>query len=386
MPSPAERYQPPLTFWSHLWRYALCLVISAVGWGSVFEDQWAHHRHLWWLDLAIGSVAYVVVAFRRRWPLGVAILLNSVGAFSGLAAGPAVLSAVSLASRRIYWQVVLLGAVSFSAGQVFVMVQPQSEQDPLWVDLSVNAIATVAILGWGLYIGSRRELLWTLRDQVRRAREEQETRAREARGAERSRIAREMHDVLAHRISQVSMHANALMFRDDLTAAEMRESVAVIQEKANEALVDLRSVLGVLRDQDGALLDKPQPTYADLPALAAEARASGMHVEYDDFVEGGTTMPEVTGRTVYRIVQEGLTNARKHAPGALVTIRLAGTPSDGIDVLVRNPLGFRSLPDTPASGLGLVGLRERAELRGGRLTAGPDGSTWALHGWIPWES
>ncbi len=383
-----ERYQPPLTFGSHLWRYALCLVISAVGWGTVFAEQWEDHRALWWLDLTLGTAAYVVVAFRRRWPLPVALVLNAVAAVSGFAAGPAVLSAVSLASRRVYWQIALLGLVSFTAGQVFLSVQPESEHDPLWVDLSVNAVATVAILGWGLYIGSRRELLWTLRDQVEKAQRERDLRAVQARSSERARIAREMHDVLAHRISQVSMHANAVMFREDLTAEQMRESVAVIQEKANEALTDLRSVLGVLRDPEtGQLLDKPQPTYADLPELVEEARDSGMHVEYDDLLAaGGQGVPEVTGRTVYRIVKEALTNARKHAPGALVSIRLSGNESEGIDILVRNPLGFGPVVTPPSSGLGLVGLRERAELRGGRLDAGPDGSTWVLHGWIPWEA
>lgn len=385
-PSP-ERYQPPLTFWSHVWRYALCLLISAVGWGTVFADQWEDHRTLWWIDLVLGTAAYALVGFRRRWPLPVALVLNAAGALSGFAAGPAVLSAVSLASRRVYWQVILLGLVSFSAGQVFVLVEPQSEQDPLWLNLSVNMVATVAILGWGLYIGSRRELLWTLRDQVVKAQQERDLRAVQARSSERSRIAREMHDVLAHRISQVSMHANAVMFREDLTAAQMRESVAIIQEKANEALVDLRSVLGVLRDADGQLLDKPQPTLADLPSLVEEARASGMHVEYVDAVDAGAaTVPEVTGRTVYRIVQEALTNARKHAPGALVSIRVSGSEAAGIEVLVRNPLGFGAAVSPPPSGLGLVGLRERAELRGGRLDSGRDGSSWVLRGWIPWET
>jgi signal transduction histidine kinase len=194
-----------------------------------------------------------------------------------------------------------------------------------------------------------------------------------------------MHDVLAHRISQVSMHANAVMFREDLTAEQMRKSVAVIQEKANEALVDLRSVLGVLRDQaTGELLDKPQPTYADLAELVDEARESGMNVEYADLLEAGSPVPDVTGRTVYRIVQEALTNARKHAPGALVSVTLSGSESEGVDILVRNPVGFGTT--TPPSGLGLVGLRERAELRGGRLAHGRDGSTFVLHGWIPWET
>ncbi len=96
-------------------------------------------------------------------------------------------------------------------------------------------------------------------------------------------------------------------------------------------------------------------------------------------------MPDVVGRTVYRIVQEGITNARKHAPGALLTVQVSGSPEDGIDVLLRNPLGFGPTR-TPGAGLGLVGLAERAELRGGRLEHRRDGSTFVLHGWIPWAA
>ncbi len=96
-------------------------------------------------------------------------------------------------------------------------------------------------------------------------------------------------------------------------------------------------------------------------------------------------MPDVVGRTVYRIVQEGITNARKHAPGARLTIQVSGSPEDGVDILLRNPLGFGPTA-TPGSGLGLVGLSERAELRGGRLETRRDGSTFVLHGWIPWAA
>jgi signal transduction histidine kinase len=385
VPTFPERYQPRLTLWSHVWRYALCLVISGAAWGGVVEGQWEDHRTLFWLDIGLGAPAYVLVAFRRRWPLPIAVLLNAMAAFSGIAAGPACLAAVSLASRRVLWELATLAAVGLVGGQVFNSVQPVNDPEAAWVDITVNLIVTVALLGWGMYIGSRRELLWTLRDQVEKAQQERDLRAEQARTSERGRIAREMHDVLAHRISQVSMHANAVMFREDLTAEEMRESVAVIQEKANEALVDLRSVLGVLRDPaTGQLLDKPQPTYADLAGLVDEARESGMNVEYADLLDAAAPVPEVTGRTVYRIVQEALTNARKHAPGALVSVTLSGCEPEGIDILVRNPVGFGS--PAPRSGLGLVGLRERAELRGGRLEHGRDGSTFVLHGWIPWET
>jgi signal transduction histidine kinase len=235
-----------------------------------------------------------------------------------------------------------------------------------------------------MYVGSRRELIWTLRSRAERAEAEQELRVGQARSTERARIAREMHDVLAHRISQISMHAGALAFRDDLSAEEMRAGVGLIRERSHEALTDLRDVLGVLRDDTGETRSAPQPTYADLACLVAEARDSGMRVELEDLVEGGEP-PVGAGRTVYRIVQEGMTNARKHAPGALVTVRVGGCPDDGIEVLMRNRIGFGPT-HTPGAGLGLVGLTERAELRGGRLEARRLGSEFVLRGWIPWGS
>jgi signal transduction histidine kinase len=181
------------------------------------------------------------------------------------------------------------------------------------------------------------------------------------------------------------MHAGALTFRVDLTADEMRASAGVIQEQAHEALADLRGVLGVLRDETtGELSHAPQPTYADLPQLVAEATRSGVRVELEDFVSD-RSVPDAVGRTVYRIVQEGITNAGKHAPGALLTVQVSGSADDGIDILLRNPIGFGP-SRTPGAGLGLIGLAERAELRGGRLDHGRDGSTFVLHGWIPWAS
>jgi signal transduction histidine kinase len=208
-----------------------------------------------------------------------------------------------------------------------------------------------------------------------------------ARSAERARIAREMHDVLAHRISQVSMHAGALAYRGDLSPLEVRTSAAVIQGKANEALTDLRAVLGVLRaPETGELVDAPQPTYDDLPALIQEARETGMNIEYDDRLVDAAGVPVAVGRTVYRIIQEGLTNSRKHAPGALVRVQLGGSPDDGVELTLRNAIGFVTSPAAPGAGLGLVGLSERAQLRGGRLEHRTEGTTFVLHGWIPWAA
>lgn len=379
---PTETPAPPLTWRSHAWRYALCLAISAIGWGSVFDKQWHEHRGLWWLDLGVGCLAYAAVAFRRRSPLSFALLLNAAAAVSGLAAGPAVLAAVSLATRRVYREMALVGLVSFSAGIAFTKIEPQQHEDSWWLNVLVNLVATVAILGWGLYIGSRRELIARLHAEVAQAAAEQERRSDQARTAERGRIAREMHDVLAHRISQISMQANAIMFREDLSAGQIREHVGVIQANAAEALADLRSVLGVLRDPaSGAPLDRPQPTFADLTELVAGEVTAGASVTLRTDVHGD--VPELAGRTAYRIVQEALTNARKHAPGATVQIDISGGPADGLTLVIRNPLGFSSR--TPGAGLGLVGLRERAELVGGTLDAGRELSAWVIRGWIPWE-
>ena len=327
----------------------------------------------------------MLVRWRRRWPLGIALATGALGALSGLAAGPAVLAAVSMATRRVYWQVGVLAVFTVAGGQFFTTMQPD-DGDPWWVDLLINSVVTAGVLGWGMYIGSRRELVWTLRQRAERAEAEQELRMAQARGNERSRIAREMHDVLAHRISQISLQAGALGFRSDLDADELRANAAVIRDLANEALTDLRGVLGVLRDPGtGELAHAPQPTWSDLPSLVDQARDAGLHVVLTDRLPRDAPVPDVVGRTLYRIVQEGITNAGKHAPGAVVRIEVSGSPEEGVDIVLRNPLGFGPTR-TPGSGLGLIGLTERAELRGGRLEGRRDGQQFVLHGWIPWAA
>ena len=379
-PTP-DAVQPPVTRWGLFWRLIGVLVIGSVGLASV-PDHW----HGAWLavDIALAVVALVLARWRRRWPLAIALTTGVLSAMSGLAAGPAVLAAVSLATRRVYWQVALLALATVAGGQFFTTMQPD-DGDPWWVDLLINLVVTAGVLGWGLYIGSRRELIWTLQQRAERAEAEQELRMSQARGNERARIAREMHDVLAHRISQISLQAGALGFRSDLDADDLRANATVIRDLANDALTDLRGVLGVLRDPGtGELGHSPQPTWADLPALVEQAREAGLHVELSDRLPGDAPVPDVVGRTLYRIVQEGITNVGKHAPGAVLRIEVTGSPDDGVDIVLRNPLGFGT--GTPGSGLGLIGLTERAELRGGRLEGRREGQQFVLHGWIPWAA
>ena len=231
--------------------------------------------------------------------------------------------------------------------------------------------------------------MWTLRDRAHRAEAEQALRVEQGKMNERARIAREMHDVLAHRISLIAMHAGALTHRKGLTPEQMR-AAEIIQVKAHEALTDLRQVLGVLRHvQDDGGPERPQPTFTDLSDLIHEAEESGMRIQCSVKVAGTPEMPEQVGRAAYRIVQEGLTNARKHAPGVTVLVRVAGGPREGISINIRNPARSREDflgPGLPGSRLGLVGLKERASLAGGDLSTRRHDGTFELTGWLPWTA
>lgn len=378
-------WQPPLAWWQHGWRLLAMLAVSGVATAAVATTLPASARGTWVpLDLAVGALTFLLVHARRRWPLAVALAVAAAGCVSVSCAGPVTLASVSLATRRRWPEIIAVGVTGVLSGQVYAMVVPGGSAEPAWIDLAANVVVTAAVLGWGMYIGSRRELLWALRQRAERAEAEQQLRASQTKANERARIAREMHDVLAHRISQISMRAGALAFREDLDIDQLRDGVREIQAQAHQSLTDLREVLGVLRDPEtGALADRPQPTYDDVPRLIADCRRAGMAVRLEDEVTA--RVPEALGRAVYRIVQEGLTNARKHAPGASVQVSVRGGPREGVAVRVVNPLGFGGSA-TPGSGLGLVGLTERAELAGGTLRAGRHDDRFELHGWLPWAA
>ena len=383
-----DNYNPQLTRWGHVWRFLLCIAISAAAWSDIAVRQWQHYPVWFGVDLAFGLASFVLVHYRRRWPFPVAMILALTGLVSMSAAGPSVLAVVSLATRRKIPELVSVGLVTIVVGQSYIHYQPAyTDQDPPWLNFTFLVIATVAVTLLGMYFGSRRELLWTLRERARSAESEQELRVSRAQAAERERIAREMHDVLAHRISLVTMHAGALAYRTDLPPEQVRETAQLIQAKAHEALADLRQVLGVLRSPDGTG-DRPQPTYGDLGALITESSTSGMVIDFAAELPDGQQPPDQVGRTLYRVVQEALTNARKHAAGTHVRIRVSGSPDDGIEVDIRNAtrVGALGMPVTPGAGLGLVGLRERAELAGGTLTVIDEPESFSLRCWLPWTT
>ncbi|WP_235503276.1 sensor histidine kinase [Aeromicrobium sp. Root495] len=377
--------QPPISTWGHVWRTALVVLISALAWWDLGRWQWDNARWWFWLDLGLGLASLLLVQYRRRWPVTVAVVVTIASAFSGTTGGPATLALFSLATRRRSREIVGLVALSVLAGLVLVSQDPSEQESPLLTLGFMLAIIGVTV-GWGMYVGSRRELLWTLRERAQRAEAEQAARVSQARTAERARIAREMHDVLAHRISMVAMHAGALSFRDDLTAEQVKQTATVIQENSHRALAELREVLGVLRDHPGdAVPEPPQPSAIEVVDLVREAAEAGMNIEVDG-LELLAQVPDSIGRTAYRAVQEGLTNARKHAPDTLVNVTTSGSPGSGLQIEVSNRLPIGRDLGTPESGLGLVGLAERAELAGGRLTRIRDGRSFTLRLWLPWPA
>jgi signal transduction histidine kinase len=276
---------------------------------------------------------------------------------------------------------------SLLAPLVYVVVRPEPGTPPILLFL-LGVVVQGAAVGWGLFIRSRRQLLESLCDRATRAETEAQLRAAQAQQRARDEIAREMHDVLGHRLSLLSVHAGALEFHPDAPAQEVAGAAKVIRDNAHQALQDLRQVIGVLRAPVGAL---PPPTLADIAQLVAESDRAGMQVRLDDETSG--VVPELVGRTAYRVVQEGLTNARKHAPGAEVLVRLAGAPGQGLTVQVANQAPTPAANPNPdpdpgpagALGQGLVGLAERVALANGHLEHGPTtGGGWHLLAWLPW--
>ena len=327
------------------------------------------------VDVTCGALACLSLWWRRRWPLGVALACLLFGAFSISATGPGLLALSSLAVHRSLRPVLLAAVLWIPSTLAFGAYSPTT--DPLSVVLVTTPLVLAAI-AWGMFVRARRQLLFTLRERALRAETEQSLQADRARMAERTRIAREMHDVLAHRISLLALHAGALEVRPDLPPAKVRETAELMRSTARQALEELRGVIGVLREEPGheSAPPAPQPTLSDIRRLVEETRRAGAKIDFEMRVEDADAIPSALGRDAYRIVQEALTNIGKHASGTATRVRVTGAPEVGLHVSVRNrqPIHAPAGPALPGSGAGLLGLQERVALAGGTLVHGPDGS------------
>ncbi|WP_226995629.1 sensor histidine kinase [Gordonia phthalatica] len=383
-----DDYQPPLTWRSHLWRLAIVLTVSGVAWGSRVEYQWTTVRWWFYLDLALGILSLIAVWYRRRYPMAVGVGTQIVALVSASASGPSMLALVSLATRRRWREIIPVGFLAIVTALGSSWFEVPEHARPTLVDSVIITVVLLMVIAWGLYIGSRRELLASWRSRAKVAEAEQAARVQHARIAERGRIAREMHDVLAHRISTVHMYAGALAFRDDLPPDQVRDAAKTIEDLSATALTELRDLLGVLREGPGdAQPESPQARAVDIDGLVEENREYGMNLRYSCDVDLAA-LPDGLGRALYRCVQEGLTNARKHAPATAVDLRISGSVDHGIDLVVSNPMPIGdSRTVAPESGFGLVGLAERVELRGGRqTTALTADERFVLRVWLPWQA
>ncbi|MFJ3493772.1 sensor histidine kinase [Streptomyces sp. NPDC086091] len=332
--------------------------------------------------VAVGCL--LALLWRRRFPLTVAMTVVIASTASALATGAALAALCSISTRRRPVEIGAVAVAYVTASQLAADLYPvPGSPAPVWYSLALAALTAGIAAAVGMAVGARRMELRSLRERAESAEREQAARAAQARFRERNRIAREMHDVLAHRISLVALQAGTLDHVTDLATAESRALVRGIAEGSHLALEELREVLGVLRS-DAGRPEPPQLSADRIPDLVADARASGLDVTLTTDVTG--TPADAVGRTCYRVVQEGLTNAAKHAPGAPVHVTLEGGADTGLAVTVRNaPAAARPARRPPVSGFGLPGLTERVGLAGGTLRHHPtpdDG--YVLVARLPW--
>lgn len=335
-------------------------------------------------DWAAGALGCVALGWRRRYPVALGLALAVASAFSETVQAAAVVSLFGVAVRAPTRVAIGVGALSFVAVGVYQRAWPEPGIAPLTVLLIVG-LGHLATVAWGLYARSRRALVASLTERAAAAEREAQQRAEENEREARSALAREMHDVLGHRLSLLSVHAGALAYHPDAPAQDRARAAEVVRESAHLALQDLREVIGLLR---APAVDGVLPGIGDVGELLGEARRAGMSVELQDeagVATGGRRLPEMPGRAVYRLVQEGLTNVRKHAPGTEVVVRITGEPGDHVTAEVVNARPEGPPSSAVGSGEGLRGLDERARLLAGRLDHGPtDSGGWRTRIRIPW--
>lgn len=390
---------PTSQWWLIVAVVAASLIALFVSWGLQLERGLPEPANTMWMlaDPVLGVVAIVLLPKvlyrdsgdpdwrvdprreRRGLVWGVVIVLCAT--VSGAALPSAAVAVVSLAGRRRAASIAA-GASSFMIASVAGLILDR-EPVPWGEMLIASGLVCAVLVMYGLYRGGRRALLRSLRQEAEAARRSQEAREFQARQEERTEIAREMHDSVSHRLALVALHAGALEYRDDLEPEKVREAAAVIRQAAQEAADELRATLHVLR-ADGSET-RPAPTLADLTRLVDAVRAAGMPVSLDLQVPDGVVLPDATAAHAYRVLQESLTNASKHAPGQRVDVLLAATPGQDVQVRVANLLAPQA-PRGPGSRVGLVGLRERMTLVGGRFEAGMRGGRFVVEAWVPWRT
>ncbi|OLF19655.1 sensor histidine kinase [Actinophytocola xanthii] len=339
--------------------FALVLAVLDV-WLVIPED--APGYSLW-----LSGAAVAAMVLRRHVPF-VAVLVTVPGFLTGWSQLAAMLALGTLAKRRGWnWQLVVGSVLVFLC---YFIRWPLDEFAALtWREHVLHVIWGVIVAGMpvaiGLLITARRELSRRIRELATSREREKALYAETVRAAERTKLAREMHDVVSHQVTLIAMQAGALQVAAPDESS--RTAATTIRELSTQTLEELRNLVGVLRSGDAA--ESGQPGLDELGDLVRNFRSESVPVALDVTAEP-STLPRPVSHAVYRTVQEALTNVRKHASGARASVRVTAQ-RDTLVVEVRNGRANDRPPALPSGGHGLIGLRERAGLLGGTFSAGP---------------
>ncbi|WP_378790271.1 sensor histidine kinase [Nonomuraea fastidiosa] len=322
--------------------------------------------------LVVLSCAPIVV--RRRWPLsalwaGLApeALLSGLGYGTGTASLSGMVLLYSVASHRGLAISLVALAVALTAYLTGAAAGPVGPVG--WNEYVIVVVVLVAVWGAGRSLRLRRAYMEELKDRAARLERAHAADTRAARAEERSRIARELHDVVAHHVSVMTVQAAAARRVLETDPELAREALSAVEHTGRLAMTEMRNIVGVLRTDGQAELG-PQPAVKDLPALVEQMREAGLPVRLQ--VEGTEVpLPAGVDLAAYRLVQEGLTNSLRHAgPGAKAVVTVRYLPGE-LDVSVEDDgVGVKE-DQTEPPGHGLVGIRERVTLYGGILNIGP---------------
>ncbi len=332
-------------------------------------------------------VALALLPLRRRAAIAVVAAVGVLLFLGPGVAGVAAVVTASVARHRPRLVDVIATMVWFAVVKTAGLILGPSAADwnqasTIEWTITVGGVVTAGLIG--LISQSRTEVSRERAATIQARHQAQESRIARARAEEREAIAREMHDVLAHRISMIALHSGALAHRPDLDPDRAQQTAALIRDNARRCLEDLRTVLSSLRSNgsDGSGAEPPQPDLTTLPVLVAEI-IDNQPVDLDLAVDP-VTVPDALSRNGFRMIQESLTNACKHASGAPIQVRIAGRPGDQLHITVRNRLTSVALPDRTGSGLGLIGMTERAAALGGSMDSGTVGDDFVVTVALPW--
>lgn len=340
------------------------------------------------VDLLRAGLALVLggaLLLRRRWwqwLLPTVLLLNAF-ALSFVVLVVVTYSYATRSQHRLLTALFVLLAIL--TGTLPSLLLPDMPRSATITGVIVITLAVIASAAMGMYTSARRALLAQLQQRAEQAESGRASAEEQARRAERTRIAREMHDIVAHKISLVAMHAGALEVNPGLDREQVQQSASLIRQTAATALSELREVLGVLRSDDEEAPLAPQPTWEDVRRLVVTSQQAGVSVDLFDFIDD--PVPDPLARTAYRVVQEGLTNIHKHALHTRARVALIGEPGNELVIEVSNvlPKGFTT--DLPGARMGLSGIETRVTHAGGTITSGPtDDGRFEVRAVIPWPT